>query len=214
VSRWSYTTSCEPVLHDVYRGATAICSTRDAYSSTQDNVVAYRNRVRVEGNPLDEPNKNLSVFGYHRGINAGPLNLVSRYYASIEEEEFGEEIAFTHPGGTYPWQPFAADLHMPADSTEPDVDHQRQSARSLRLFFRHSPPPSGGLARLYYDEIATISWGDPLGAAPSLDLPTPHAREFLRIEAAPDTTVQLDLTFREYRPRLSPLPGAVRIWID
>ena len=44
-----------------------------------------------------------------------PVTLRTRYYASIGDLVFGEEDVVTHPGGTFDWQPFSADLNMPAD---------------------------------------------------------------------------------------------------
>ena len=139
------------------------------------------------GDALDLPNKDLTLFGYFKGVNAGPLTLTTRYYASVGSLEFGEEDAVTHPGGSFDWQPFSADLNMPA---EVPVDASRAAgelnARALRIFVRQSPPDSG-------DALAA--------SAEEMDIP--HAKDFLRVSGAPGTH-QLTLYFGRYVPAVLP----------
>ncbi|MES9889994.1 MAG: CapA family protein [Candidatus Thiodiazotropha sp.] len=179
-----------------YQGVQAMCITRGS-TNENDSVVAFRNRVRVTGDAIDEANKDLSLIGYLKGENAGRIQLVTRYQASIGSGEFGEEIAYTHNGGTFDWQPFYADLNMPEDRPEFDSD-KRYNPRALRLFIRHSPMDEGiGLA--VADEIAVVNWETPEFLSGSLSYGTPHARDFLRVNGSPGNYV-LNLTFNRYQP--------------
>ncbi|MBW2258710.1 MAG: CapA family protein, partial [Deltaproteobacteria bacterium] len=93
------------------RGAVGVCSVRtDANIGV--STTAFRNRIRVMGDGLDEPNKDLTLVGYAKGDNAGPMDVIARYYASEGEAVFGQEVAFRHPGGTFDWSWFAFDLSM------------------------------------------------------------------------------------------------------
>ncbi|MES9850163.1 MAG: hypothetical protein ABW145_17405, partial [Candidatus Thiodiazotropha sp.] len=121
----------------------------------------------------------------------------TRYQASIGSCEFGEEIAYTHNGGTFHWQPFYADLNMPEDRPEFDSD-KRYNPRALRLFIRHSPMDEGiGLA--VADEIAVVNWEASEILSGSLSYSTPHARDFLRVNGSPGNYV-LNLIFNRYQP--------------
>lgn len=71
---------------------------------------------------------------------------------------FGEEDAVIHPGGSFDWQPFSADLNMPADlPVDPGQVAGELNARALRIFIRQSPPDSGN-ALAVIDELAVIGW--------------------------------------------------------
>lgn len=192
-SRWDHDAASRfPCLDGPFRGAVAMCSTRDG-ANVDDSIIAFRNRTRVAGDAIDEPAKDLSLFGYLRGENAGPVRIVARYFASFGDAEFGEEDAFVDVGGTFAWRPFAADLHMPAD-TPGAVDHASESARAVRIFLRHGPTASGeGLVR--YDEIAIVSWEVTGNLSAGLTPPSPHAHQFLRVDAPPGTySLELEFT--------------------
>ena len=179
-----------------YQGAQALCMTRSE-SNIGNTIASFRNRIRVMGDATDEPNKDLSLIGYVRGDNAGPVSIVSRYYPSSGSGDFGEEQAFAHPGGTFGWQMFHSVLNMPADLPEFD-DNTSQNPRALRLFLHHSPMVSGvGLAVI--DELAVVSWEAAQNASEGALFSTPHGRDFLRVEA-PSGDYVLSLEFDRYVP--------------
>jgi len=177
-------------MSGAYQGVQGLCMVRDAQSGG-DTVAAFRNRVRVTGDGENTPNKSLSLYGYVRAENSGPLQIVSRYYASFGEEVFGEELAFSHPGGDFSWQPLLSDLNMPDDLPEYS-EQQMLNPRALRLFLRHSPTEYGG-GMVAFDELAVINWNEPQLLDGELSYETPHAQDFLRVEAAPGSyTLTLD----------------------
>lgn len=187
-------------LSQAYRGTAALCSVRSS-DNISDSVTASRNRIRVMGDALDEPNKDLTLFGYFKGDNAGAITLQTRYYASVGDLEFGEEDAVTHPGGSFDWQPFSADLNMPPDvPVAPGETAGELNARALRIFVHQSPPGSGH-ALAAFDELAVIGWEDEV--APGVEIATPHARDFLRVSGTPGT-YQLVLTFSRHVPAILP----------
>ncbi|WP_167784638.1 CapA family protein [Ramlibacter rhizophilus] len=179
-TRWDTSgTSSFACLMAPRSGAMALCSRRQAGDS-QDSVVALRNRVRVLGDPENEPNKRLTLYGWARGESAGAVRVVARYYASEGEASFGEETAVSLDAGSFGWRPFTADLSMPADTT---TGGGAENARAVRLFIRHSPPLAGqALASL--DDLAIINWQSGATAS-AVTLPVPNANEFLRAEGAP-----------------------------
>lgn len=194
--RWDLSTDSRYVCLDAYQGAAALCSTRDP-TNTTDSVIGYRNRIRVMGDALDQPNKALSLFGYVKGDNAGPINIITKYYASAGPLTFGEDTAFSHPGGTFDWQAFSYPINM----QEEVIPQEGQLAgeinvRALRVFIRHSPPKEQQ-AIATFDELAVISWEQEI----QIDQPiaTPHAKDFLRVTGQPGD-VNLTLTFRHYLP--------------
>lgn len=196
-SRWSYASSTLVTLKNPYRGTAALGMQRSSANGT-DAVAAFRNRVRIMGDALNEPNKDVSLLGYLRGEGSGPVSIVSRYYASEGAAEFGEEVSFNHPGGSFAWQPFAQDLHMPPDDPSRPGDPTVVNARAVRVFLRHSPPATGqGYA--CFDEIAVVNWEETLDPLTGPVLDTPHARDFLRVQGSPGT-YDLALTFRTYKP--------------
>ena len=193
---WTSGGSSFPCLHETYRGAVALCSYRTAWSDSP-SIIAFRNRVRVVGNALDQPEKDLSVVGYVNGENAGPATIEARYYASLGDAEFGSEVIFRRDGGSWDWEPFVADLSMPPDDPA-QPESRTQNARALRLFVEHTAPPEGeGYFRL--DEIAVVSWGKASDPASLASIPTPHPHDFIRLEGAPGS-VDLRVTLEKWRP--------------
>ena len=198
VSRWDQIGDDRFVcLSHAYRDATGLCTVRKSVNS-DDVVVAFRNRIRVMGDAHDTPNKDLSLFGYYKASNAGLISIVSRYYASFGELEFGEEIALSNAGGSFDWQPFVSDLNMPADV--PVIGEPGElNARALRIFIHQSPPLSGeGLVA--FDELAIVGWEDNIVASQLLDVP--HAKDFIKITAGAGN-LQLTLQIRKYVPAAS-----------
>jgi poly-gamma-glutamate capsule biosynthesis protein CapA/YwtB (metallophosphatase superfamily) len=175
--RWDVTGPASyPCLHDPYRGAAALCLYRESKNKSV-SVVAFRNRVRVLGEAIEKPQKDLSFVGYVRGDNAGSAEIEMRYYASEGSREFGSETVWQHAPGTYSWGMFTHDLVMPADV--PDEDPVTYSAHALRFFVTHEPPQGdAGILRL--DDLAIVSWRD---RAESLSLADPNPIQFLRLFA-------------------------------
>lgn len=190
-ARWDVTGSDRfACMSGAYKGVQGLCMVRDAQSAG-DTVAAFRNRIRVMGDGENTPNKNLSLFGYVSAKNSGPLNIVSRYYASFGEEVFGEESAYSHPGGDFSWQTLFSDLSMPEDLPE-YAEQQMLNPRALRIFLRHSPTEYGG-GMAAFDELAVINWYELQSLDGELAFETPHAQDFLRVEAAPGSyTLTLD----------------------
>lgn len=190
--RWNYSgTSSFICQSQAYRDNAALCMVRKwvNFGSTE---VAFRNRIRVMGDAHDTPNKDLSLFGYYKADNAGPLSIVSRYYASSGDLEFGEELALQNAGGSFGWQAFSYGLNMPADV----FGNGEQDARALRVFIRQSPPATGeGLA--VFDELAIIAWENNISSGQLLAVP--HAKDFLKVTGNPGT-LSLDITLRKYVP--------------
>jgi poly-gamma-glutamate capsule biosynthesis protein CapA/YwtB (metallophosphatase superfamily) len=200
-ARWDVSGSSRYLcLSHAYRGTTGLCSVRTA-SNISDSVTPNRNRIRVMGDALDTPNKDLTLFGYFKGENAGPVTLRTRYYASVGDLVFGEEDAVIHPGGSFDWQSFSADLNMPADvPVDPGQVAGEFNARALRIFIRQSPPDSGN-ALAVFDELAVIGWEDEI--MPAVQVLIPHAKDFLRVSGTPGTH-PLTLTFGRHVPAVLP----------
>lgn len=186
-------------LSKPYKGIASLCSIRNAYSKN-DSVIPFRNRIRVMGDALGEvPNKNLSIIGYIHGDGAGPIKIMARYLASEGEMTFGDEEILSHPGGTFSWQPFACDIHMPLDDPSNPRD-PTTDPRALRIFIHQSAPEKGiGIAQ--FDEIAVINWEETIDLTQGSKLATPHARDFLRISSSPGIH-PLTLRFQSFKPSI------------
>lgn len=197
-ARWDHHNSSANFVcvEDSYQGVAALCSTRAATDST-DSVIAYKNRIRVLGDSLNVPNKNLSLFGYIKGDNAGTVKIISRYYASEGELTFGEEISITKDAGSYDWQSFSSDLNMPNEVEVLDGEIPGAvNARAIRVFIRQSSPEVS-YGKAIFDNLALISWE----AVNIFDkeVITPHAKDFLKVNASPGT-ITLSLTFKGFIP--------------
>jgi hypothetical protein len=179
LSRWDVTGSASfSCLSDAHRGAVSLCSVREAKNAS-NSVIAFRNRVRVLGEALGVPNKDLSLVGYAAGDNAGELWIEVQYYASAGDREFDREVAWRRPAGSYSWQPFGTDLHMAPD--DPERDPLTGNPHALRLFIFQAPPSDGqAVARL--DDLAVVSWRPETSEL--LELKTPNPIDFLRVRGA------------------------------
>lgn len=199
-ARWDTSrSSSSACLSERYRGVSALCSVRTS-DNTSDSVISFRNRIRVMGDANDTPNKQLSLFGYVKGQNAGQLSLISRYYASSGSQTFGEEVAISVDPGTYGWQAVSANLTMPADMpVEEGMYAGEQNARALRLFFRQSPPESDG-GIVSYDDFAVINWEEELQSG--IELSTPHARDWIKVTGQAGSQIELQLQFEQLNPGL------------
>lgn len=195
MARWDVTNdSVYPTMLHVYRGTAGVASSRSA-ANDGDSVIPFRNRVRVMGDELHTPNKDLTFFGYIKGENAGAVKVIARFAASVEERTFGEETVYSRGAGTYNWEQIAADIHMPPDDPAFTGD-PTANPRAVRVFLRHSPPASdSGIAA--FDEIAIINWEETVNDGDTLSFP--HARDFLKI-IAPPGPLRVTCRFSAYRP--------------
>lgn len=184
-SHWDITGDSRFVcMSNAMRGLTGLCTVRDSRHE-EDTVLAFRNRIRVMGNALNKPNKALSLLGYVKQQNSGPLSIVARYYASEGEQTFGEEEVYSSAGGDADWTVFSADLNMPAE------------ARAARIFIHHAPPAKSQ-ATAAFDELAVVNWEETVASGEVIN--TPHARDFVRLEGEPGTEINLKLNFVRYTP--------------
>lgn len=161
----------------VYRGNRGLCSLR---SGRHDNasVIAFRNSIRVMGDSLNEPNKDLTVLGYVKGKNSGPIHIYGRYTSSKGANFYGEETYFYSKAGSFNWTQFAFDVNMPADDKSFHGDPTK-NARALRFFLKHNPPYDGvGVAM--FDDMAVVSWENEVNIEREYELKTPNAIEFLK----------------------------------
>ena len=205
--RWDLSADSRFTCVDGALDAAALCSVRSS-SNRSASTISLRNRVRLEGDATDEPNKDVSLLARLRGRNAGPVRIRTQYRASAGGRDFGEEAAIEHPGGSFPWQALAVDLDIPADEVP---GSSTANARAIRLFIDHEPPPSGGDGLLQIDDVALVSWGPPQ-PADGFALDAPTEREFLRIEAAPGRH-SVDLRLQRSHRGLTCTPDATTLCI-
>lgn len=210
VSRW-YTSGLQdfvstyPCQHDTHGGAIALCLSRKDTSKSVAHI-SFRNRIRVLGDKLNLPNKDLSLIGYSSADNAGAFSADVSYQASFDGQEFGSEQPLRVPGGSWGWRAFSVDLNMPPDSPDyprdPDDPYdpllRTHNARALKVVFNHAPPASGeGILRI--DDIAVVAWEEAVDTTGAEPLRTPHPRDFVRIEA-PEGKYSFDLVFERFVP--------------
>jgi len=178
-----------------YRGKASAHLFRDE-SNLNNALLYFGRRIRTIGDARNHPNKNLSFFGYFKGINSQPFSVESPYYASIAEETFGSTMLLESPGGNFDWQKIEKAIPMPEDkviSSDPTT-YLSKNARALKLFIRMDRPQRGS-AHLYVDDLAVINWEEAYTTDASINLSTPHAREFLKVTGTPGThTLQLRLS--------------------
>ena len=163
-------------------------------------LLYFGRRIRVIGDARNQPNKNLSFFGYFKGIDSRPFTVESQYYASIGELEFGSSLLISQDGGTFEWEQFDQTIPLPADgvsSNEPTV-YLSQNARSLKLYIRMLDTQKGS-SHLYVDDLAVINWEEAYINKKSIKLSTPHAREFLKLKGR-SGSYRLKLEFKKYIP--------------
>jgi len=196
-SRWYYGSQSTLSLRFPFRGISSLCMRRSS-STNITTAVMFRNRIRVMGDAINKPNKDISLLGYLKGENAGKLTIIAEYWASEGSNTFGRELAYEHPGGTFNWVQFTSDLHMPPDDPEMTGDPATNAPRALRLTISHHPPATG-VGYYWLDELAIINWEENLNPMCKPILKTPHERNFLRVEGEPGV-YKLGLTFRSYRP--------------
>lgn len=198
-ARWDFgsaTTLCTQAL----RGRSALCSERSA-TNTQDARVFFRNRVRVMGESLGMPNKEVSLVVHGRGDNAGEVIAEIVYAASVGNQTFASETVPLYAPGTYDDAMVAAELELPPDDPLSDPLDPTAHARALFLELRHTRPVQGtGVFTL--DDVAVVNWEEDIT---NRDLAVPHARDFVLV-SGPSGPVTLTLTLERLVP--APLSGA------
>ncbi len=165
-----------------YRGATGLCMTRDGYNS-QDVVVTFRNRIRVEGDSVALPKKDLSILAYAQGEGGARFDLEVEYRASEGDLEFGEQTAVSVVPGEE-WAVYWADLDMPADTADP-LDREA-NPRALKVQLR-TRPPNRGQGWVSVDDVALISWQEAQDLSEGFAITAPHPYDYLRVEGEPGT---------------------------
>lgn len=201
-SRWYHGASAGPCVTGAFRGTQGMCAWRTS-ANQQTSVVAFRNRIRVLGDPENTPNRDLTFFGMVRGDNAGSVQLYARYYASFGDKTFGDQnLSYTDVGGTFDWTQVVVPLQMPLGD-ETTADPASDAARAVRIFLAVGPPEDGE-GRLAMDDLAVVNWYQgPFEAGGPVDLQTPHAADFVRLSGfAGTSTVQL--TFAREVPVVLP----------
>ena len=186
-------------LDDPYQGAAAACIRRDD-DHTVTGVLELRNRVRVLGNAIGAPNKDLSYIAYMKARNTGPFFVTTRFFASEGDGEFGDELLVHEEGGSFPWRVFSGNINMPADLGE--LFDMEANPRALRLFF-HLWRPDLGSGVLAVDGVAVISWEPAITEAEVRAghvLQAPNPLEFVRIKGPPGEH-ELVVTFESQAPR-------------
>lgn len=178
-SRWDFGASVTPCPNPG-RGLGALCSERTS-TNTVPSRIYLRNRVRVKGEALAMPNKEVSLVVHGHGDNAGAVFAEFTYVASVGDLVFGAEELLLFAPGSYDWTPTAVDVDLPPDDPLADPADDYAHARAMRLVVRHEQPVTDtGIFGL--DDVALVNWEEDITDAPIL---VPHARDFVRIEGPP-----------------------------
>lgn len=187
----------QPCLTGAYRGNQGLCISRDQY----DNLplrVPFKQTIRAFPlTPADNVSKVFhkhTLYGYAKGINAGQLALDLKILTSEDSLVFSEQRLNIFQDGDYDWKPFNIDFELPSDNNV--LGPEKLPPRGMRFAFIHSPPKNGN-AELQLDDIALISWHDPV----KLNNRTwrtaqLHGKTFLRVST--DKAVRLNLTFSQF----------------
>lgn len=191
--RWDFGTSVSPCPTPM-RGLTSLCSERSA-TNTSPSRTYLRNRVRVKGEALGMPNKEMSLLVHGNGDNAGAVFAEVTYLASVGGAVFGSDDFSLFAPGTYNWTARAVDLNLPPDDPLADPDDDTAHARAVRLTLRHEQP-GAGTGVFGYDDVALINWEEDVADAP---IRIPHARDFVRV-AGPPGPVTLTVTVARQKP--------------
>lgn len=188
-----WTTDAESVFACTTRartGVAALCSTRLA-GSRDPSFVSFRHRIRVLGDAEDAPRRELTLLGWTRGQNAGPVSVAMSIAESTGAGEIDRPEVYTHEAGDWPWERFLAHLTLPPQTDE-------HNARATRVFFEHDVPKREGVGVLAIDDVMVINWemwSVPIGD--SAALPAPNDYDALRI-AAPVGEHAVTLTLRAW----------------
>lgn len=196
--RWDVTgTSSFVSVANAMKGVAGLSSVRSS-DNLQNSIIPFRNRIRVSGDVLHAPIKDLSFFGYLKGENAGVTTLKVVYHASFGDNTFGEEY-FSLTEGSHDWLVKELVLNMPPD--DPDYpDDLANNARAVRLYLRQSPPQSGE-STVSFDELALINWEITTTLPMSAPLAAVNQYDFVKVSGEPGN-YELSLEFRSYVPKL------------
>ncbi len=183
---------------DAHSGLASMAIYRNS-DNEQSALLTFGKRIRVMGDARNHPNKALSLYGHLKADNSGPFTVATRYYASIDENEFGQTAVYSG-SGTHDWKEISAAIPLPADevdSTEP-AEYLTQNARALKIYINLYPPEEGQ-GNLKIDDLAVVNWEENATLSVPMLLDAPHAREFLKI-TGPEGTHSLRLEFTSFRP--------------
>lgn len=196
--RWDISgTSSFVSVSNAMKGVAGMSSVR-SFENTQDSIIPFRNRIRVAGDTLHAPLKELSFFGYLKGDNAGLTTLKVVYHASFGDNTFGEE-SFTLTEGSHNWEPKELVLNMPAEDPAYPNDLEN-NARAVRLYLRQNPPEAGD-ATVSFDELALINW-EVTTTLPMADtLAAVNQYDFVKVSGDPGT-YDLSFNFRTFMPKI------------
>ena len=196
VARWDAGETAR-VCNRAMRDSAALCLDRSA-DDREASQALFRNRVRVMGESMGRPNKDVTLVTYARGNNAGAVFADITYAASVDEREFGSESLPLLAPGSYDWTMSAIPIAMPPDDPKSNRRDATAHPRALQLVLRHQPP-AAGTGTLEMDDIAVINWEENIE---DRDLPVPHARDFVRVEG-PRGKVRLTLTLTRMTPAVA-----------
>lgn len=201
VPYWSLTGNASfACVDERARGTQALCSVRSASHRTA-STIGVDTPVRVLGDRLNNPSKDLTLVTHSAGSNRGDVYIDAIWRASVGSREFGSEQVLALPAGTTDYAMSWVDLQMPADDpailATPELPFgtklRRENARAVELRIRHLPPNVGtGVAMI--DDVAIVSWVDPaVEAIASVSTPNPY--DFLRVEGIePGRPVEVTFT--------------------
>ncbi len=197
--RWFFNgTSTGPCLHDTNRGTLAMCSWLEA--DDRQSTMSFRNRVRVVGNDLDKPNKDMTFVGYFSGQNAGTVTVSSQYYASMGDREYNRQRLFSEDfKGTKRWAPIWKDLDIPEDDPN-NPESRTDNARAMRLFIDHSPPLEGA-ALFRMDDLALVTWMPHTGFIDKFEIEHHHPHDFVRLRGEPGSSHVVKVTLSRFVQR-------------
>lgn len=167
------------------RGAAALCQRKGA--------VPLVNRFRPPGFAEGPPHRDLTAVAWLKGQGGGAFSVGVQYLPVESYSLFGEQTLLRHDGGTFDWKQVSEDLRFPADPPRPNL-WNAPWALNLAL---HTASPKTGQGVTVVDDLALVAWERQATSA-TLTLETPHARDFVRVEA-PAGTYTLRVTFREHR---------------
>ncbi|MCB9680497.1 MAG: CapA family protein [Alphaproteobacteria bacterium] len=202
-ARWFRGDAAEVCLTGAFRGTVGMCTYRDE-TNTAEASVAFRNRVRVLGDSLNEPNRDLTFFARTKADNVGTVRIYARFQASFGDKVFGDQTLVLDKGGSWDWKQVTVPIAMP-DDVPNAADPWADNPRAVRVFVAHGPPEAGA-GRLAVDDLAVATWHmGPWDVDRPIDVATPHAAEFVRVEGRTGT-LKLTATLEHAVPAVVATP--------
>lgn len=205
IAPWNFGTAGFVCGSQARRGAGALCSTRSSHNSGA-STLSFGQRIRVTGDRINDPNKDLSLLLYERGVNRGAVSIGVSYRASQGSRTFGDEVLAMLPARSGDFAEHWLDVNLPADDPQfiesLPLDRpfrmrpQFRSARAVRIAIDHAPPDDGtGL--LVLDDVALVSWDEPELLGPR-EYRTPSPMDFIRIVGLTKPTT-IEVTLRSWQ---------------